>query len=253
MAETFDLADLDIPEDSEYRRLLEACPDAEPKRFSDGDLLITEGDRSQEIFLVLRGAYVVEQARPCGNDAPGAALATVISSLDRPSVVGEMAYLGDTQRTASVRSSGTTFTLCLKPKHLDVIIEDFPAFTQILCRQFSRRLKEANEIVKKNERERAMNVDQVMKSAGQVVFAKGEPADVLYQIIDGVLVREEDGSQITAQTAPDGFVDPLPFFRGGTYASTVRAKNPAMLVSIAKESKLAIIRNYPQLLLSALQ
>lgn len=252
MSGEFDLAHLEVPEGSEFHRLMAVCPGIEVKRFTDGQYLIREGDRSREVFLVLTGAYVVEQSTDRPGGGHGDMLAAVISGIDAPSFVGEMAYLGDTYRTASVRSSGTTYALCLSPEHLDVIMSEFSFFTRILCRQFSVRLKEANEILKETQHARAMNVDQVMKRPNEVLFARGDTADRLYQLIDGVLVCEDDQSVITPQNTLGGFVDPRPFFCDAAHEITVKTKGPALLAAIARESKLAVVRNYPELALSLL-
>ena len=93
--EPFALADLEIPEGAEYRRLLERCPDIEKQRFVDGEYLLREGGEGREVFLVLKGSCSVEQpgARAAGPRLPET-LAVITSTPGAPSFVGEMAYFG---------------------------------------------------------------------------------------------------------------------------------------------------------------
>lgn len=251
MPELFDLSDLGIPADSEYHKLLARCPDIQLRSFQDGEYLVREADPSQEVLIILRGAYVVERQVREKQDRPGNVLATVISDPDDPSFVGEMAYLGGGFRTASVRSSGCTHAMVLKPAYLGIIIADFPHFTQILCRQFTARLREANELLKDHHERLSMESFTVVKKAGDIVFERGEPADVLYQLIEGQLVRETDTGEHTLSFGqlPQGFVEPGPFFRGGVRESRVRAKTNAMLVGVRSKSLEAVVRCYPELLL----
>lgn len=154
----FDLAGLGIGDDSEYLKLLERCPDIRLARYDDGEYLTREGDSTREIFIILKGACVVEvNTVRRGGRAPNA-LATVLSDLRNPSFVGEMAYLGGGFRSASVRASGGTFAFVLKPAHLDILMAEFPLFTRILCRQFAARLAEANGALRECQEQRAIDI-----------------------------------------------------------------------------------------------
>ncbi len=89
----------------------------------------------------------------------------------------------------------------------------------------------------------------IMKGANELVIEKGEKAKTLYQLVDGCLIREEDNEEILSDQALFGFVEPGPFFLNSEYGSTVKTKGPSSLVAISKNSKLAVIRNFPQLVL----
>ncbi len=244
MPKSFDISQLNISE-SEILKLLEACADSQLLRFEDGEYLFCEDDASSDIYAILRGAFVVEQK----SGAAGLqAIATHHNEEDTPCFVGEMSYLGAGVRTASVRSSGVTYTIKLKPSHLEVIIEQFPSFTRTLCQQFSARLKEANDELKEIVATNAVPVAQVDVKAGGVIITQGEPADRLYQLIWGDLQWEQDGQPISGHPVMD-FVEPSAYFCDQPHSVTVRAKTDACLVAIEKPTKEAVIRNYPQLIL----
>jgi CRP-like cAMP-binding protein len=250
MPTALDVADVDIPSSSEIHGLLRESPDIDALFFRDGEYLVRENDGTKDIFIVLHGSYVVEQSREGSEGGRSAeTLAVVMNNMDAPSFVGEMAYLGEGVRTASVRSSGATYALRLKPGHLETIIERLPGLTRILCRQFTARLRETTQMVKEGRKRMSMNAELLTKKAGELVFQGGEQAKTLYQLVHGTLLHEESHKILTAEQLPGGFIDPGPFFLGTTYPSTVRTETVACLVAISEDSKLAVIRNFPELML----
>jgi CRP-like cAMP-binding protein len=245
MPTSFDVADLSIPQASEIHALIERLPNIETLQFQDGEYLIRQDEAITDTFIVVFGSYAVEHTSAGPEKRPLKTLAAVSSDVEFPSFVGEMAYLGGGFRTASVRSSGSTFALKLKEQHMDVIIAEFPSFTSILCRQFTARLREANKALENT----SMETKMIMKTAGELVVRRGEKAKTLYQLVTGSLVREDDVEVIYSDQEHFGFVDPGPFFRDGEYESTVKTETPCSLVAISKKSKLAVIRNFPELIL----
>ncbi len=251
----FDVSTLNIPESSEISRLLAQCSDIVPVRFSDGDLIVREGEEDTDTYLLVRGSYVVEQAPKEGSPPQPNALSIETSDIDAPTFVGEMAYFGGGFRSATVRSSGACHAFQLKPEHIDIIIDDFPLLTRVLCRQFTERLREADEVLKEHHSRLAMDVQRITKNPEEVIYKRGEPADTLYQLLAGTVVREDEatGEEVAAATPLAGFLDPAPYLRGAKYMATVRAKTRAILVSVAKNSRAAFVRNYPELVLRVLE
>ena len=249
MPEPFDLTRLSLPENSEIHRLLERCEGIEALRFLDGDNLMVEGESSQETYIVLRGSFVVEQGADGENAGSGTPLAVRTVTEDAPVFIGEMAYLGDSIRSATVRSSGAVFTLCLHPEHIDTIIDEFPFFTRILSKQLTRRVRESGEIIKSYVEKFDMKTAQVARQAGDEIAAAGAPVDCLYQLVDGALIKDspQGAETITAGTYPLDMINAEEFFAGTPYPASIRAKTNVILVSIDKSSRMAVIRNYPEL------
>jgi len=252
--EPFNLDSIDLPADSEIHALLRACPDIESLRFGNDEFLIHGSDPAQDIFLLLRGHCLVEQPDAPRERTPGNELAVLQAEPDAPVFVGEMAYLGDALRSASVRSVMATHTLRLKPAHLDTIMDHFPGFTRVLCRQFARRLGEANTAIKRHQKNNAMDVEQRFLSPGEVLVEEGTPADKLFQLVDGVLLEKGEPEK-TIRTEGEGptFIGTRPFFLGGTHPSRIVAKTPAIVVALGKSREAAIIRNFPELALALIR
>jgi len=264
MPKQADLGDLEIPGNTELPALLAACPGAEVLRFHDQEYLIQaedpgeHGARAGDVFLVLRGSCLVEHPGAPQQRKPGSELAVIEGTPDRPVFAGEMAYLGGGYRTASVRSAMNTWAVRLKPQHLDTIIERFPSFTRILCGQFCKRLREANELLKRHQANTAMAFDQVSLAPGDILFRAGDPAERLHQWIEGVLVFEAGGARETIPGDPGApgpaplFIEARPYFLDGVHQGTVRAKSQAIVLAIHKASKQAVVRNFPDLVLDLL-
>jgi CRP-like cAMP-binding protein len=252
--EPFDLDTIDLPGNSEIHALLEACPDIESLRFANDEFLVHGSEPGQDIFLLLRGHCLVEQPDAPRERTPGNELAVINAEPGAPVFVGEMAYLGEGLRSATVRSVMATFTLRLKPAHLDTIMDQFPGFTRILCRQFALRLREANIFIKRYQTNNAMAVEQRFLGPGEVLAEAGTPADKLFQLVDGVLLEKGD-PDMPIRASDDGpvFVGTRPFFQGGVYEKRVVAKTQAIVVALGKSRQAAIIRNFPELALEMIQ
>ena len=255
MPEEFELDDLDLPEDSGIETLLERCPDIQKQLFRDGDFLVKEGEESQETYVVLQGSYVVEHEKKDALKGRSEPLAVQSADEESISFVGEMAYLGSGKRTASVRCSGSVFTLVLKPEHIDIVLDEFPFFGRVLSRRLTEHLRDADKRIKKYRADFEMSAQHAYRDKGDEVIKAGDPADLLYQLVDGSVIKEgPDGEEVLNVTqSPSDFLNARAYFSGGVNTSTIRAKTSSIFTTIAKESKSAVIRNFPDLIISLLQ
>jgi len=250
MPTPYDIAYLDLDESTEIPALMRCCPDIEARVYREGEYLMREGEESQEIFVILDGAYMVVQGPDLAKAAP-TILATVMSDPTQPSVVGEMAYFGTQRRSATVRSSGRTLALCLKREHIEAIVEHFPGLLKLIFRQMAQRLLETNGMVQELQSRFALAPERRMVDAGDVLFRAGEAADKLFQIITGELLLEgPEGSRIVrADDLPQGFLDFGPFLRGGRHSATATVQSVAFVLVVGADRHEAIVRSYPRLAL----
>lgn len=257
MPEPFDIQRLDLEPDSEVLKLLSQFEDCQTLKFRDGEYLIRERDAGQETYLVLKGGLVVEQESPCctsGENRP-TQLATLLCSLETPAIVGEMAYLGSQSRSASVKSSGASFTLQLSPHHIDAIIESYPELTRIICRQFSVRLRESNRVIADLQARFQMHPESQMLGAQEILFQIGDTADTLLQIVTGqVRLSNAKGDQvISAEDLPKGFLGFEDVLRERPRSMTATTESPCFVVKIPEKDLPAFIRHHPDLVLSVLR
>lgn len=264
MPEPFELDTVPIPEDSEIPALLAACTGAAPLRFADEEYLIRADEEALDVYLLIRGSCLVQH--PGAEKGRGNELAVVEATPEAPVFLGEMAYFrapesaasspGGAWRTASVRSAMTSWTLRLAPRHLDLIIERFPTMTRILCRQFTHRLREANELARHFQEILHLPFEQCFLQPGQTLFEAGAPADRLFQLVHGAVAEERDGVRSGIEASPDPaapvFLGVRPYFAGATYAATVCAASGAILLAFGPGAKAAVIRNHPALALNLL-
>ena len=254
MPEPFDISELDLPAGAEVSALLAAHPDIVPERFGNEELLIRGGDSGEDIFLLLHGACLVEAPGAPEERRPGDAMAVLQAEPDAPVFVGEMAYLGKSPRSAGVRSVMATCALRLKPAHLDAVMDSYPGLTRILCRQFTQRLRETNEQLHVLRGRMALHPEQIIIGAGELVCAADAPAERLYQLADGMLLREFGGEEDTIKPAADTpcFIEARSYFTRGVYAATYRAKTTAILLAHPAESREALACNFPEMVLQLL-
>nr|WP_320134018.1 cyclic nucleotide-binding domain-containing protein [uncultured Holophaga sp.] len=244
----FDIALLETGEDSELCRLLKSCTDIGPLRYADGELLVRQDDRDQDLFIVVKGVFTVEQPPLVAGGTP-VVLASVLCDPAHLAIVGEMAYFGDLRRTASVRSCGITYALRLKPAHIDVIIAGYPELTRVICQQFALRLKEANEVIRAFQSRFALVSVKRLVSEGELLFREGDPAPEIHQVLAGQ-VELSRGAAVTVcepEDARSGFLEPEAFLAGRPHQTTARALRDSILVTVSREHADVLVRCYPEL------
>lgn len=248
MPEPFDISMLGGGDTSELSELLTQCPDIEPRRYRDGEYLIREGEQDRDLFIVVKGAYTVEHP-PLLPSGPPVILASVMCDPYHVSIVGEMAYFGADRRTASVRSSGSTYALCLRPAHIDAITGGFPGLTRVICRQFTQRLKEANDAIREFRSRFALAATKRMVHAGEILFREGDPALALHQLLVGSIELERGGEKtlVANDVLFQGFLEPEAYFRNQKHTATATALTDGILVSIDLKDKETLVRCYPEL------
>jgi CRP-like cAMP-binding protein len=251
MPDLLDPAALSLASDPELGPLLAACPDIEVLRFRDGELLVVEGEDSQDVYIVRKGGLVVEKAQPDGTMR---ALAQLQASVDAPCIIGEMAYFGARHRTATVRAVGACQALHLKPAHLDAIMAGFPDLTRILCRQFTTRLKEANEELRELRARFDLGAERRMVQVGETIHEAGAPAVATAQLVLGaVRVVDAQGSRVLrAEDLPGGFLGLRAFLVGLPQGETAVAEELCFLAVIGVRAREALLRCYPAEALAAL-
>lgn len=109
----------------------------ELQTFADGERIFSEGDLSNEMFVVRTGK--VEISKHVGGHSMRLAV------LDRGSFFGEMSLLEGLPRSATARAVGKVTLLVLRPGSLLLQIRRDPTFAFELLQQLSGRIRELND------------------------------------------------------------------------------------------------------------
>lgn len=254
MADDFELSVLGEDPASELRQLLARCPDIARRRYADGDFLVREGAEDRDLYIVVKGAFTVERPAAVPGGRP-VILASALCDPDSVAIVGEMAYFGTARRTASVRCSGATYVLRLEPRHIDVILGGFPMLTQVICRQFTVRLKETNDALQALQRLFALAPEKRMAAPGELLFRAGDLPGSIQQLLVG-RVRLE-GAEGARSVGPEdlvlGFLEPEAFLGRRPHRLTATVEQDAFLAAVPETQKETLLRCHPQLALRVLE
>lgn len=93
-------------------------------------VLMEEGHRGAEVFLIVEGAVAVTH----GDEE--------IAQLGPGDFVGELALIDDQPRSATVTTTRVTRVLVFDPRTFDRMIQTNPTLTRRLLKQVSARLRE---------------------------------------------------------------------------------------------------------------
>ncbi|KAJ3085771.1 anaphase-promoting complex subunit Hcn1 [Quaeritorhiza haematococci] len=101
--------------------------------YLSGDYIFEQGDEADEMFFIFRGwvEIIVDE--------------TVVRKLEEGSFFGEVAPLGNTTRTASVRAGTNCILYALTKKDLDRILNEFPDMMERFASVAMQRLRIATE------------------------------------------------------------------------------------------------------------
>lgn len=96
--------------------------------FTDGEVILRQGDAGDRCFIVVRGTVAIERA------------ATPVAELGRGEIVGEIALLRDVPRTATARAVGTTELTALDRETFLLVVAGSAAASATAHEQVGRRL-----------------------------------------------------------------------------------------------------------------
>jgi CRP-like cAMP-binding protein len=100
--------------------------------FEEGDMLFNQNDPGDAAYVILSGqAEVVIDIK--GVDV-------VVATLEKNSIIGEIAILCDVPRTAGVRAATRLETLCIEKEQMLKLLQEFPSMAIELMKVLAERL-----------------------------------------------------------------------------------------------------------------
>lgn len=109
------------------------------KTFSDGELIVAEGEMSAEMYIVQEGAVVVSKKTKNGD--------VILGELGRGDFFGEMAMLESMPRNASVRAKGEVKVVVLHSGGFLLKLRRDPTFAFEVIQHLSGRVRRLNETI----------------------------------------------------------------------------------------------------------
>lgn len=112
------------------------------KKIGKDDFLIKEEEASKEMFWVISGTFEITKLNKDGN--------RVVVGVAHPGeLVGEMSFLDDMTRSASVQAKEDAEVLVIPQKKFHDVIESQPKWFRSLMKTLSNRLRDANDLISK--------------------------------------------------------------------------------------------------------
>jgi CRP/FNR family transcriptional regulator, cyclic AMP receptor protein len=113
-------------------QLADIARHAERLDIQAGEVIVREGRRGRELFIVLEGTATVTRA------------GRVVNVLGAGDHFGELAAIEDQPRTATVTATTDLKVLIIGPRELNALME-IPGFRNALLRGMSKRIREADD------------------------------------------------------------------------------------------------------------
>ncbi|MCG3190820.1 MAG: Crp/Fnr family transcriptional regulator [Thermoanaerobaculia bacterium] len=110
------------------------------KTFKRGERIVTQGERGDSFFVIVKGRVAVSVLSPEGREV-------VLNNLAEGDFFGEMALLDDARRSASVTAvEKAELAVLTREAFFDLVRNNF-MLTRALFASFSRRLRHANSTI----------------------------------------------------------------------------------------------------------
>lgn len=108
------------------------------EEYGPGAVVVRQGDPGNRLYIVKSGALEIVAARADGADA------TPVAYLGAGEVLGELALLTGSPRSATIRSPEHAVLFTLDKELFFDLMETLPTFTRSLCLLLARRLEATN-------------------------------------------------------------------------------------------------------------
>jgi CRP/FNR family transcriptional regulator, cyclic AMP receptor protein len=120
------------------RVLVQIAAVARPRAFDRGELLFVEGDLADALLVLVRGSVTVFRSSPEGERA-------ALNVLEPPEVLGEIALLDGSPRSASVEATEPTLVLSLSRAEFFGLLRSQPTVLEPLMRQLGTMVRRLTE------------------------------------------------------------------------------------------------------------
>jgi HlyB family type I secretion system ABC transporter len=210
-----------------------------------GSVIVAEGDPADGLYLLTAGRARVLKRGERGEEVS-------IAVLEPGDSFGEMALLGRSTRTATVRASSDVEALRLDAAAFQELTAQHPALRdhfelQVrhrILRGFFREHSAFGRLPVEALRRLLSALERVAVAPGEWIIAEGEPAGPMYVVEEGrlrVFTDEADGRRDLAYLRRGDFFGERSLLLGAPRAATVEAVSPATLLRLDPETFRALL------------
>lgn len=124
------------------------------KIINQGEYLVTEGGSGHEMYWVLEGEFVITKMNSENQNV-------IIGNVLPGELVGEMSFLDDLPRSASVMAKVDSEVLVIPHKKFIDVLDGQPRWFRSLMRTLSQRLRGANQMIARKQVEIKDNSEEI--------------------------------------------------------------------------------------------
>ncbi len=215
----------------------------------DGDQeLFAEGDDGDAMYIVVRG--MLEASR----DVEGQH--SVLAGLGPGALVGEMALVTGTPRSASIKALEPARLLKIDKPSLEALAQTNDAIGNELAsfcyRRMMLNLLQTSEILSAVPPEERHHLLQHFETrhidSDEILIEEGTDNDEAHLLASGEVVVEDNDGNAIARLGPGAVVGEISLVLRRPARSNVRTTAPTVLLTLAREQFEAAIETYPELL-----
>jgi CRP-like cAMP-binding protein len=215
--------------------------------FVTGDQIITQGDDSDSLYVLVEGLVSVFQ-----EGTPR----VEVTKMEEGAFFGEIALLTHHKRTATVEVSSAEATVIeISREVVGDLIEEHPGVLKVLLRFFRYRL--INSLIEtsdlfapftQEEREKlAFHFAFIEAAKGTTLIRQGQEADALYVLLTGTLeTSREEGEALSVR--PGGLFGATSMLTDDNDHATVCAASKCWLLKLDRKAFRQVIMTHPQVL-----
>jgi len=223
----------------------------------ENEVLFEQGDEGESVYVLKAGALGVRIKLPDGSEA-------VIARLAPGAIVGEMALLSGSKRSATVFAINDAGLIRLSQEQFEQLMEeDESAFAAVSATAVPRwqRQQLFNALNILLGEVDASELDVLRErmawqyyANGDLIFRQGDPSDGMYLVVNGrlrTMLTLDDGSEMDlGEIGPGQPVGEMGVLTGAARSATVHAVRESNLVKIMPAQFGRLIRQYPELMIN---
>lgn len=219
------------------------------RRLRPGEVLFTEGDASDDVYVIRAGRLLVGTAAGLGV------------TLGPGEIVGELAAVTGARRTATVSAGEESEVVVVSAASFESELSRIPAAAAALGEEAVRRLDRTlfmnlltsvtGPLTPEVAAEIEEGVEWLRLPAGSLLFRAGDPADAAYVVLSGRVSVERETPQggVVVELGPGELVGELGIVDSAPRTADVRARRDTTLVRLERSIFERLLTRYPAIML----